>query len=147
MNMRQQTVTPSIEMLRKDALEHYEKLATEAHHWSSFVVKAIENYIPLEDEESYYLKRKQILDGFTPDFVKKYWHTSPVFKQVTEGLMRNKNPYEIIETLIEGQKALQDTFTNYIMREPPEPKYFYIPPKAPTRWQRFINWLSKMLWL
>lgn len=32
--------------LKKRALEHYEELANIAHHWNSFVPKAIEAYNP-----------------------------------------------------------------------------------------------------
>ncbi len=140
----EQTYRPTVEMLRQDALEHYEKLANECHHWNSFVVKAIENYMPIEDEETYYLKRKQILDRFTPEFAQKYFNNSPVFQRVMEELIRNKNPYEIIETLIEGSKVLQDTFTEYIMREPPQPIHVYLPPKNPTRWERFVKSFKKL---
>jgi hypothetical protein len=139
----EQTYKPTVEMLREDALQHYDKLATENHHWNSFVVKAIESYTPLDDEESYYLKRKEILDKFTPEFAQKYWHTSPVFKRVMEELMRNKSPYDIIQILIDGQKELQDKFTEYIMKEPPQPIHVFLPPKKPTRWERFLKWLNK----
>ena len=46
--MKTEDKTPmesSIEDQKKQALEHYEELSKEGHHWNSFVVKAIKEYI------------------------------------------------------------------------------------------------------
>lgn len=51
--MEQPVKTP-FDDLRKQALEHYEELATKAHHWNSFIPKAIEAYNPEAIEQ--YLK-------------------------------------------------------------------------------------------
>lgn len=45
MSNEQAAQTP-LEDLRKSAMEQYEKLSDEAHHWNSFIIHAIEKYIP-----------------------------------------------------------------------------------------------------
>lgn len=50
--MIEQPIKTPFDDLKKQALEHYEELATKAHHWNSFVQKAIEAYNP-EAQEQY----------------------------------------------------------------------------------------------
>lgn len=56
--------------LRKDALEHYEEASNAIHHWSSFVVHAIQNYVPDDFKESKSLPvvpEYEILEGWNSD--------------------------------------------------------------------------------
>lgn len=47
MSNEQAAQTP-LEDLRKSAMEQYEKLSDEAHHWNSFIIHAIENiFLPV----------------------------------------------------------------------------------------------------
>lgn len=46
MNSNDKALKTPLEDLRKQALEHYNELATKACHWNSFVQKAIEAYNP-----------------------------------------------------------------------------------------------------
>lgn len=59
-------------------------------------------------QEQYYLSKKAVIEKFDKDFFDKYYINDAAFHAVVEALARDKNPYEIIQLLIEERRQLLD---------------------------------------
>jgi hypothetical protein len=95
-----QAAKASLEDIKRGALEHYEELATSAHHWSSFIHRAIKQYqdwIPIGE---YLPEDKQQVIFYTTGFrsreirigvflKKDQWDRSNMF--VGDGFLHEKN--------------------------------------------------------
>jgi len=54
----------------------------------------------IQGERDYAIRKGKILEKFKQEFFIKYMH-NPLYRNVLEGLIRDVDPYEIIEKLIE----------------------------------------------
>lgn len=56
--------------------------------------------VPIKDARDYAIRKGKILERFTQDFYTKH-NRNPLYINVLEALIRDADPYEIIEKLIE----------------------------------------------
>jgi len=56
--------------------------------------------VEIKDERDYAIRKGKVLEKFTQEFFTKF-KNYPLYRQVYEALIRDKDPYEIIELLIE----------------------------------------------
>ena len=57
------------------------------------------------DKNEYHQKKNEVIAKFTPDFMEQYKYDAP-FRAILEMLIRDENPYTLIERLIEDRKDL-----------------------------------------
>lgn len=71
MEKENNTAETPLEDFKNDALDHYEKISINAHHWNSFIPKAIKAYDPKKDQE-------------LSEFTEKYNKLKDVFELLLE---------------------------------------------------------------
>jgi hypothetical protein len=54
----------------------------------------------IKDERDYAIRKGRVLEKFTQEFFNRHKH-NPIYKHVYESLIRDADPYDIIEKLIE----------------------------------------------
>lgn len=67
-------------------------------------------------QEEYQKKREEIINNFTQGFIDKTYDNNALTMAIIESLIRNENPYNIIEKLVINQdnliKKLNEVITN-----------------------------------
>lgn len=53
----------------------------------------------IKDDRDYAIRKGKVLERFTQEFHTRHKH-NPLYRQVWESLIRDKDPYEIIEKLL-----------------------------------------------
>ena len=100
--MKTEDKTPmesSIEDQKKQALEHYEELSKEGHHWNSFVVKAIKEYIP--DAEQIIKEQEEVIE-----ILKRQIHVSGLLYPPSK-VLTDMNRLEVLESELAKLKERQ----------------------------------------
>lgn len=59
-------------------------------------------------EAEYRSKREQVLSKFREEFAKEYYNYDAQFRAIAEMLIRDADPYEIIEQLVVDRKRIAD---------------------------------------
>lgn len=54
----------------------------------------------ITNERDYAIRKGKVLEKFTPEFFEKYMHNG-LYRNVYEALIRDADPYEVIEMLID----------------------------------------------
>lgn len=73
----------------------------------------------IKDERDYAIRKGRILEKFKQEFFIKYMHNS-LYRDVLEGLIRDVDPYEIIEKLIEINDEQYKKIRELIVLMPPQ---------------------------
>lgn len=60
---------------------------------------------PKTDYE-YYAKRDEVLSKFSEEFLDEHYNTDPLFREVCSMLMRDADPYTVIEMLVKWRKNI-----------------------------------------
>lgn len=74
-------------------------------------------------QEEYYTKKEIILNKFNGEFIAKHYRTDPALHGIVELLLRDKDPYEIIERLIEDRVEMIKNFKEY-MTNNAQPRFY-----------------------
>jgi hypothetical protein len=77
--------------------------------------------IPPTREDEYREKRVKIIDEFSTGFVEKNIQTDALTVRVIECLIRNENPYTIIEQLIRNNQEQHQKILELVDLIPPPP--------------------------
>ena len=56
--------------------------------------------VEIKDERDYAIRKGKVLERFTQDFFTRH-RNNPLYRNVYEALIRDADPYEVIERLIE----------------------------------------------
>lgn len=72
----------------------------------------------IKSQEEYDIKRKQVLAKFKEDFIRNHYNYDPSFRSIAELLIRDINPYEVIERLIEDRAELVKSIKELLERIP-----------------------------
>jgi hypothetical protein len=80
----------------------------------------------IKDERDYAIRKGKVLEKFTQEFFTIHRH-NPLYRQVYEALIRDADPYGIIEQLIEINNQ-QNTFLQEVLPYV-SPNYFLNKPK------------------
>lgn len=75
---------------------------------------------PIKDERDYTIRKGKVLERFTQEFFEKYMHNE-LYRHVYELLIRDADPYEIIERLIEINDEQFQQIKKLITLMPPKP--------------------------
>jgi hypothetical protein len=68
--------------------------------------------IQLSEKEQYELKKREVLDKFIDAY--RRFNFDPSFRPIVELLMRDHNPYEIIEKLLDHNQEYRDLIKQYV---------------------------------
>lgn len=66
--------------------------------------------VEIKDERDYAIRKGKVLERFTQEFFTRH-KNNPLYRNVYESLIRDADPYEIIERLIEINAEQFDKFT------------------------------------
>lgn len=82
--------------------------------------------VEFQTNEQYRLKKQEVIDRFKKEFMETYYKEyDPTFRHVLELLIRDADPYEIIERLIKDRKELADKFKEFVtLYSRPLPFYY-----------------------
>lgn len=64
--------------------------------------------------QSYHEKREEILSKFDKEFVLQNYTHDPVFHSIVEMLIRETDPYKIIQKLLEDRDVMMKKINNYL---------------------------------
>lgn len=67
----------------------------------------------IKDERDYAIRKGKVLERFTQEFYTRHQH-NPLYRSVYESLIRDADPYEIIEKLIAINQEQHDKFLEMI---------------------------------
>lgn len=70
------------------------------------------------DNTEYIRKKEEILSRFRKEFIEQQYNKDASLNKIIEYLIRDGNPYEIIELLIENQQRLVNELYNKLERQP-----------------------------
>lgn len=62
----------------------------------------------IKSEAEYRSKKEEVLSKFSSEFAKDYYTYDAVFKKIAEMLIRDADPYQIIEQLIIDRKNMME---------------------------------------
>lgn len=65
--------------------------------------------------EEYRSKKEEVIKKFSYEFILKHYKTDPTIHHIIELLILDKDPYEIIERLIEDRVEYTKRFQEYIL--------------------------------
>jgi hypothetical protein len=77
--------------------------------------------IPPTTEDEYREKRLEVIDKFSKEIIEKNIQYDPLTVKIIECLIRNENPYTIIEQLIQITQQQQKQMQELISFMPPQP--------------------------
>lgn len=70
-----------------------------------------------KSKEEFENKKRDVIEKFDSEFTSRYYNKSPLFNHVYELLIRDANPYEIIQKLIEQHEKdieiMQEYYANH----------------------------------
>lgn len=72
-------------------------------------------------KEEYQKKREEIINNFTQGFIDKTYNNNAYTMAIIEMLIRNENPYNIIEKLVINQDSLIKKLDEVITNSPMPP--------------------------
>lgn len=78
-------------------------LPEKSHH---DIINYFEARITIKSEAEYRSKKEQVISKFKKEFFKENYNYDQMFHNIVELLIRDVNPYEIIERLIDDRKVL-----------------------------------------
>ena len=74
--------------------------------------------VQLQEEEEYLSKRQKVLSRFSKEFIDEHCNNNMAFRTIMEMLIRDEDPYSIIEWLIEDRNKMMKEVIEVIRSKP-----------------------------